>query len=197
MVLGLPFDQVWVPGYTSFHPSVQAKVSYMYHRDQLCVIQSLTVIFSVSRLAKIVYINGHKKWIQAAMNMKHAVNDSWFPIISVHINISKLRSGPKWPLFSNPLTYSMVLCAFPPLAGWLWLGFGLLCVLCVWMAFHMSWVAFLQLIIVPLYTVILFSFCPCAMSVMLGRPTGFCRGSLPPLGPLCLYHAALHLSGTD
>ena len=47
-------------------------------------------------------------WIKAAMDMKCAVNDSWFPIISVHINISKLRSGPKWPLFSNSLTYLYV-----------------------------------------------------------------------------------------
>ena len=103
MVFGLPFDQVWVPGYTSFNPSTQAKFSY--HRNQLYIIQSLTVIFWVSRLVKVVYINGHKKWTQAATNMKHAVNESWFPIISVHIKISKLRSGPKWPLFSNPLTY--------------------------------------------------------------------------------------------
>ena len=69
------------------------------------------MIFSVSRLAKIVYINVHKKWIQAALNTKHAVNDSWFPIISVHINISKLRSEPKWPLFSNPLTFRSCFCS--------------------------------------------------------------------------------------
>ena len=35
--------------------------------------------------------------------MKHALNDSQFPIISVHI--LKMRSGPKWPLFLNSLTY--------------------------------------------------------------------------------------------
>ena len=35
LVLGLPFDQVWVPGWTSFHPSAQVKVNY--HKDQLCV----------------------------------------------------------------------------------------------------------------------------------------------------------------
>ena len=103
MVLGLSFDQVWAPSYTSFHSSTQIKVSF--HRDQLCVIQLLTVILSVSLLAEIVFINGHKKWIKAATNMKHVVNDSWFPITSVHINISKLRSVPKCPLFSNPLTY--------------------------------------------------------------------------------------------
>ena len=38
------------------------------------------------------------------MNIKHALKDTWFPIVSEHINISKLRSGPKWPLVSNPLT---------------------------------------------------------------------------------------------
>ena len=102
LVLGLSFDQVWVPDYTSFHPSEQAKFSY--HGDQLCVIQSLLVIFSVSWLTKIVYKNVHKKGIQEAVNMKHTVNDIYFPIISVHVNISKLRSGPKCPLFSNPLT---------------------------------------------------------------------------------------------
>ena len=34
------------------------------------------------------------------MNMKHAVKDIRFRIISEHINISKLRFGPKLPLFS-------------------------------------------------------------------------------------------------
>ena len=47
----------------------------------------------------------HKKWILAAVNIKHAANDSWFPIISVNNNISRLTSGSKWPLFSNPLTF--------------------------------------------------------------------------------------------
>ena len=40
------------------------------------------------------------------MNMKHAVKDSWFRKISVHSIFSKLRPGPKWPLFSNGLTYN-------------------------------------------------------------------------------------------
>ena len=41
--------------------------------------------------------------------MKHEVNESGFPIISVDISISKLRSEPKWPLFSNLLTYAEIL----------------------------------------------------------------------------------------
>ena len=39
------------------------------------------------------------------MNKKHAANDSSFPIISGHINISKVSSGPMWPLSSTPITY--------------------------------------------------------------------------------------------
>ena len=67
----------------------------------------LKVKFSVSQLAKVkvAYINAHKKWYQAAMNMKHALKESLFFILSEYFNVSKLRSGPKWPFFSNPLTY--------------------------------------------------------------------------------------------
>ena len=42
--------------------------------------------------------------------MKHALKGNRFPIASEHINISKLRSGPKWLIFSNPLTYSIYTC---------------------------------------------------------------------------------------
>ena len=73
-------------------------------------IRSLSLIYSVSQFAKRVYIKMHKNRILEATNMKHSVNDSWFPIISVHCSISKLRSGPKWPLFSNPLTFVYLLC---------------------------------------------------------------------------------------
>ena len=56
------------------------------------------------------------------MNMKCARNKSWFPIVSVHINISKLISGLKWPLFSSPLTYMQ--CSFQRMRIYLGLYFN-------------------------------------------------------------------------
>ena len=66
-------------------------------------------LFQAAKNQTSLYIFVHKMWIQAAMNMKHAVKDSWFPTVSEHINISKLRCGQKWLLFwSNPFTYSRI-----------------------------------------------------------------------------------------
>ena len=41
----------------------------------------------------------HKAWIQVAMNIKHALKDSLFLLLSVHTDISTLRSEPNWPFF--------------------------------------------------------------------------------------------------
>ena len=56
------------------------------------------------------------------MNMKHAVKDSWFPIVSEHMDFSKFEVWTKWLLFSNPLTYCLSipwLCQQQPLSFFL------------------------------------------------------------------------------
>ena len=70
----------------------------------------------------IIIINVHKKWFLADMNMKLAAKDNSFPVFSVHINISKLRSGAKLPLFANPLTYFHIryFNEIPQLAAYSW-----------------------------------------------------------------------------
>ena len=86
------------------------------------------------------------------------------------------------------------ICMVPyTLSNWLY-GFGCqfaVCLVCGWYFAVMGNVPTLHQC--P-FTMLVFSFCPCVMSVMLGGLAGFCHELQPHSAPLCICRTALPLS---